>query len=36
MLQRQADYYRQSIVPGLEKHGIALRRWDDLTPGQQD
>lgn len=34
-LQRQADCYRQVIVPGLSQHGVALRRWDDLTPGQK-
>src|SRR5271166_3692351 len=35
-IRRQAECYRQSIVPGLAKHGISLRRWDELTPGQQE
>jgi polyphosphate kinase len=35
-LRQQAECYRQSIVPGLAKHGIRLLRWDELTPGQQD
>jgi polyphosphate kinase len=34
-LRRQAECYRQGIIPGLARHGIALRRWDELTPGQQ-
>jgi polyphosphate kinase len=34
-LQRQADCYRDAVVPGLAKNGVALRRWDDLTPEQQ-
>src|SRR3984893_787165 len=36
LLQQQADCFRNTIVPGLDQHGIALRRWDDLTPAQQD
>jgi polyphosphate kinase len=35
-LQQQADCYRNIIVPRLEEHGILLRRWDDLTPAQQE
>src|SRR5271167_232410 len=35
-LRRQAECYRQNIIPGLAKHGVALRRWDELTPGQQE
>jgi polyphosphate kinase len=35
-ISRQADCYRQQILPGLEKHGIALRRWEELTPEQQE
>ena len=35
-LRQQADCYRNTIVPQLEQHGILLRRWDDLTPAQQD
>src|SRR3984885_4356595 len=34
-LNRQAECYRQVIVPGLAEHGIFLRRWDDLTLAQQ-
>src|SRR5271154_2629331 len=34
-LRRQGECYRQVIVPGLARHGVALRCWDDLTPGQQ-
>ena len=36
MLQRQADCFRQSIVPELARHGIAIRHWDDLTRRQQE
>ena len=36
MLQRQADCYRDVIVPGLAAHGVFLHRWDELTPGQQE
>jgi polyphosphate kinase len=35
-LQRQAECYRDAIVPGLAKHGIHLRGWDELTEAQQD
>jgi polyphosphate kinase len=35
-LQRQAECYRNKIVPGLADHGIHLRSWDELTPGQQE
>ncbi len=34
-LRQQAECYRQKIVPGLAGHGIVLRRWDELTTGQQ-
>ena len=34
-LRQQAECYRHKIIPGLADHGIALRRWDELTPGQQ-
>src|ERR1700732_2052368 len=30
-LRRQADCYRDVIVPQLAAHGIRLRNWDDLT-----
>jgi polyphosphate kinase len=36
MLQKQAECYRNAIVPGLAKHGIFLRGWDDLTNEQRE
>ncbi len=36
MLRRQAECYRQAIIPGLAGHGILLRRWDDLTDSQRE
>src|SRR5579863_1493335 len=36
MLHRQADCYRDAIVPGLAAHGVFLRRWDDLTEAQRE
>jgi polyphosphate kinase len=35
-LNRQAECYRQVIVPGLADHGIFLRGWDDLTSAQRN
>lgn len=35
-LERQAGCFRNTLVPGLAKHGIYLRRWDQLTAAQQD
>jgi polyphosphate kinase len=35
-LTRQAECYRQTIIPGLAEHGVFLRTWDDLTPDQQE
>jgi polyphosphate kinase len=35
-LRRQAECYREKLVPELARNGIHLRKWDDLTPGQQD
>ncbi len=35
-LKRQADCFRNAVIPGLAKHGIHLRRWDELTAAQQD
>src|SRR5262245_62602391 len=35
MLRQQAECFCYSIVPALAQHGISLRRWDDLTAGQQ-
>jgi polyphosphate kinase len=34
-LNRQAECYRNVVVPGLAAHGTFLRCWDQLTPGQQ-
>jgi len=34
-LRLQAECSRNSITPGLAKHGSALRRWDELTSAQQ-
>jgi len=36
MLAQQADCYRQSVVPGLAKHGLLLRHWDELTARQRE
>src|SRR5271170_2317865 len=36
LLAQQAECYRETIIPGLAAHGVFLRRWDDLTPEQQD
>jgi len=35
MLRAQAECYRNVVIPGLAKHGVLLRRWDDLTLQQQ-
>jgi polyphosphate kinase len=35
MLHRQAECFRDSIVPALAYHEVHLRRWDDLTAGQK-
>jgi polyphosphate kinase len=35
MLQQRAECFRGSIVPTLAKHGVHLRRWDDLTAAQK-
>jgi len=35
-LERQADCFRNTLLPGLARHGIHLRRWDELTAAQQD
>jgi polyphosphate kinase len=34
-LDRQAECYRNVIVPGLASHGVFLRCWDQLTQAQQ-
>jgi polyphosphate kinase len=36
MLQRQAECYRQVIIPGLAEQGVHLRNWDELTQVQQE
>src|ERR1700761_6531480 len=35
-LRRQAECYRQTIIPGLAEHGVFLRSWNELTPGQKE
>jgi polyphosphate kinase len=35
-LERQAGCFRNTLVPALAKHGIHLRRWDELTAAQRD
>jgi polyphosphate kinase len=35
-LQRQADCFRDRLLPELAAHGIHLRKWDDLTGAQKE
>jgi polyphosphate kinase len=35
-LHLQADCFREHLVPEMATCGIHLRKWDDLTPAQQD
>lgn len=35
-LERQAACYRDQLLPALAKEGIHLRKWDELTPAQQE
>jgi polyphosphate kinase len=35
-LSVQADCYHNQLVPELVERGIRLRKWADLTPGQQE
>jgi polyphosphate kinase len=35
-LRRQAECYREVVVPGLAEHGVFLRSWNELTPRQQE
>src|SRR5262249_18419356 len=35
-LHRQAECYREAIVPALATHGIVLRSWEELTVGQRE
>jgi len=34
-LDRQADCFRNTIVPGLAAHGIAFARWHELSDAQR-
>jgi polyphosphate kinase len=34
MLQMQAEYFLDRIVPALARHGVHLRRWEELTEAQ--
>src|ERR1700761_8049642 len=36
LLRRQAECYRQTIIPGLAAQGVFLRSWDELTPAQKE
>ncbi len=36
MIEQQAECFRTSIAPALAAHGIFLRRWEELTPAQQE
>lgn len=35
-LQRQADCFTSKLVPGLANGGFHLKKWDGLTPSQQE
>ena len=35
-LHRQAECFRDQLLPELAKHGIYFRNWDQLTLGQQE
>ncbi len=35
MLDQQGDCFLSRIVPELSRHGIQLRRWEDLSAAQQ-
>ena len=35
-LQRQAECYRNQIIPQLSAHGIHLRNWAEITPAQRE
>src|SRR3984885_8634398 len=34
-LGRQAACFKDAIVPGLARHGVHLKKWDELTGAQQ-
>jgi polyphosphate kinase len=36
ILRRQSDCFRQNLVPELEKNGVDLRNWDQLTYAQRE
>ena len=36
MLCRQAEFYSQTLVPELARHGIFLRRWEELSDSQRE
>jgi polyphosphate kinase len=36
LLERQAECYRNTVVPGLADHGVSLRGWDELSSRQQE
>ncbi len=36
LLERQAECYRNTIIPGLANHGVSLRGWDELSSRQQE
>ena len=36
MLDRQAECFRQVILPGLAAHKVYLRKWDELTQEQKE
>jgi polyphosphate kinase len=35
-LNRQAECYRDILMPELSRHGIDIRHWDDLSPDEQE
>ena len=35
MLRQQGEYFTGKLVPALSRHGIHLKRWDELTDLQQ-
>ena len=35
-LRRQAECFRDQLVPELATHGVLLRNWDQLTPDEQE
>src|SRR5580692_11054859 len=35
-LRREAECYRQVVIPGLAEHGVFLRSWNELTPRQNE